>query len=373
MTTDQPIDIMLPADSVEAVSTAAPPRPRRRRWPYVTLFVLTVLVATSFLIPLPYVLFAPGFARSTEDRIEITDGPEVPDANDGDILFLTVTEQRATVAGAVRAWLDPIIDSAPEDEVLPPGGRKEDRILNRLRMDESKFVASSLALKAVGYPVVETGTGAFIDRLLPGYPAGEQLRQGEVITSIDGEPIRTRSELGESLVGRPVGDSVVVGVRDPAGAQRTVTVELGLNPDDDSRGYLGVVPTTADRDLDLPFGVTIDNGRVTGPSAGLAFTLGIIDRLTPGSLTGPKPVAVTGTVAPDGTVGPIGGIVQKSVAVDRSGATRFLYPAATGRDELRRVRAVLGDRVELIPVATLDEAIAVLAPEGLPAAPPLQP
>ncbi len=371
MTTDQPIDTMLPPDPVEAVSPAPPSRPRRRRWPYVSVFALTVLVVTSFLIPLPYVLFAPGFARSTEDRIEITDGPEVPDANGSDILFLTVTEQRATVAGAVRAWLDPNIDSAPEDDVLPPGGRKEDRILNRLRMDESKFVATSLALEAVGYPVVETGTGAFIEQLLPGYPAADQLVQGEVITSIDDTPIRTRSELGESLAGRPVGDSVVVGVRAADGAQRTETVELGLNPDDDSRGYLGVVPSTADRDLDLPFGITIDNGRVTGPSAGLAFTLGIIDRLTPGSLTGPKPVAVTGTVALDGTVGPIGGIVQKSVAVERSGATRFLYPTGTDRGELRRVREVLGDRVELIPVATLDEAIAALAPEGLPAAPPL--
>jgi PDZ domain-containing protein len=150
-----------------------------------------------------------------------------------------------------------------------------------------------------------------------------------------------------------------------------VSVELGRNPKDESHGFLGILPTTAERDLDLPFPIEIDSGAVTGPSAGLAFTLGVIDRLTPGDLSGGRKIAVTGTIDEDGRVGPIGGIVQKAVALKDAGAVMFLYPADTPAKEVTRVKRILGPGIELHPVSTISDALAILAPHGLKPAPPL--
>jgi PDZ domain-containing protein len=132
-----------------------------------------------------------------------------------------------------------------------------------------------------------------------------------------------------------------------------------------------VVVETANSNLELPFHVDIDSGNVTGPSAGLAWTLGLIDRLTPGSLTGGREVAVTGTISPDGTVGPIGGVAQKMATVKRAGVKLFLFPKDTEPKDAREVRKIAGDDVEVHQVGTLKEALAILAPKGVPAAPPL--
>ena len=105
---------------------------------------------------------------------------------------------------------------------------------------------------------------------------------------------------------------------------------------------------------------------MSGPSAGLAWTLAIIDRLTPGSLTDGRRIAVTGEILDDGTVGPIGGIAQKVAAVKRAGIDVFMYPASTPEDEQRAMRRIAGDDVELWPVANIDEAVERLAPDGLP-------
>jgi PDZ domain-containing protein len=237
-------------------------------------------------------------------------------------------------------------------------------------MDSSKMTAISVAFDQVGYEVDFTGSGAFIAEALPGFPASKKLKQGEVITAVDGTPVELSSDLSPALAGKEIGDTVELTVREAGGpTERTVPVELGRNDDDPSRGYLGVVVETADSGIDLPFDIDIDSGKVTGPSAGLAWTLGLIDRLTPGSLTGGREVAVTGTIAADGTVGPIGGVAQKMSTVKRAGLKMFLFPKDTDPSEAREVRKIAGDEVEVHQVGTVEEALAILAPDGVPAAP----
>jgi PDZ domain-containing protein len=96
----------------------------------------------------------------------------------------------------------------------------------------------------------------------------------------------------------------------------------------------------------------------------LAFTLTLIDELTPGELSGGLDVAVTGTINIDGTVGAIGGLVQKTSAVKQLGANVFLVPADQGAEQLAQARAVAGDDLEVIAVANLGEALAALAERG---------
>ncbi len=353
-------------DTPSTIPVEVPIRRRRRRWPWVSAAAVVSAIIGSFFVPVPYLVFSPGSARSVEGRITV--GNDKGFDNSGEVLFLTVSEQEATVATAVWAWIDDTVDSVPTEDVRS-GTAEQDRIQNQARMDDSKFVATSLALNRVGYEVRETGTGAFVDRLLEGFPAQKVLKQGEVITAVDGKMVTVASDLRGALAGKPVGTEVELSLREPGGELRTQRLALGENPEDTSRGYLGLVPQTADRDLALPFPIEFDTGKVTGPSAGLAFTLGLIDRLTPGDLTGGRITAVTGTIDAAGNVGPIGGIAQKAVAAQDAGAKVLLYPASTSAEDIARVKGIVGGQVELHAVATLDEALAVLAPNGVPQAP----
>ena len=103
----------------------------------------------------------------------------------------------------------------------------------------------------------------------------------------------------------------------------------------------------------------------TPSSLAMMFATGIVDKLTEENLAAGQHIAGTGTIEPDGTVGPIGGIVQKVAAVKRAGVSTFLYPASTSDDEQRQMREVAGDEVRLVPVATLDEAVEALHPGGV--------
>ena len=127
-------------------------------------------------------------------------------------------------------------------------------------------------------------------------------------------------------------------------------------PDDPERAIIGIEPEDRIVGFDLPIDVTIDSGTVGGPSAGLAFTLAVLDVLTPGELTGGRRVAVTGTMAIDGTVGPVGGGAQKAIAVREADYEAFLVPS----DEVDEVREAVGDDLEVIAVDTLAEALAAL-------------
>jgi len=117
---------------------------------------------------------------------------------------------------------------------------------------------------------------------------------------------------------------------------------------------------TKQHSFDLPFDVKIDTRGIGGPSAGLAFTLAIIDELTPGELTGGKNVAVTGTIDIDGTVGEVGGVVQKTAAVRNAGARLFLVPPGEFADASKHA----GKNLKVVKVTTLADALKALADNG---------
>jgi PDZ domain-containing protein len=183
--------------------------------------------------------------------------------------------------------------------------------------------------------------------------------------AVDGSPIEGTEALRDLLqVGGP-GASHTVTVERPPGSPTRVEVEVATiaAPDDPSRAVIGIITEPRIIDLVLPtdadgreWDVAIDSGDVGGPSAGLAFTLSILDVLTPGELTGGRRVAVTGTIELDGTVGPVGGGLQKSLAVRNAGYEAFLVPS----DEYPAVEAAIGEDVRVIAVDTLQEALDAL-------------
>jgi PDZ domain-containing protein len=139
-----------------------------------------------------------------------------------------------------------------------------------------------------------------------------------------------------------------------------VTLQTIAAPDEPQRAVIGIAPEDRIVGFDFPVDVTIDSGTVGGPSAGLAFTLAVLDVLTPGELTGGHRVAVTGTMSLDGTVGPVGGAAQKAITVRDAGYEVFLVPT----DELDDVKAAIGDDLEVIAVDTLAQALDALASLG---------
>jgi PDZ domain-containing protein len=351
-------------DDVAAEATPTPgPRRRRRLWWWVgSLVVVGALLAGVLLIPLPYFLLQPGSLRPAEPKVQISGAPTFE--HPGEVMFTTVYIDQATLGLLLRGAIDDAIEVRTEEEVYGREGRDGSKQANQQRMDLSKLVATKLALEYLGYPAALTGSGARVLGLPDPSPSAGLVGVGDVITAVDQVEVRLPDDIAGALAGRRPGDPVSVDLTTPTGERRSVTVVLGAAPDDPSRPVLGVNVDVADPRIDSPVQVSIDSGEVTGPSAGLAWALAVIDRMVEPSLTEGRDVAVTGEILTDGSVGAIGGITQKLAAVQRAGVEVFIYPAATPAEERAEIEAMAGD-VQLVPVRTLDEAVEFLHPGGV--------
>lgn len=331
-------------------------RPRWPRWPVAILVVLLLVVATSS-ISLPYYAVAPGSARQVNDVIRVPKDRAFPPR--GEILMATVSVRRVRAVDAVAGWLDSDTDVVPEEQILGSTPRKQYSRQNRELMDDSKQTASVVALRQLGFPVNEHGTGALVSAVERGSPADGRLAPGEVIVSVDGRSTPLASQAVDAIRARKPGETARLEVKAPAGASRVEHVVLASNPNREG-GFLGVLVRTKDQRFDFPFDVKIESGDVGGPSAGLAYTLGVLDSVTAGELTGGKKVAVTGTIELDGKVGNVGGVAQKTAAVRAADADYFLVPP----DEFGEATAHAGGDLKVVKVSSLSEAIGALAGLG---------
>ena len=352
------IDELQPAGGEPTEILIATPRHRLRIVLWVLAAVTVGLVAAALFIRLPYYTLSPGSSRATEPLIAVENAQTY--ANDGEVDFLTVSLRQATAVELLIAWVDSSIDVESKDDLFGKKSENENHEINVRMMSDSKDSATYQALTRLGYTIPSSGTGAVIASVQPDGPTAELLSPGEVITAVDDVPITMNNQL-VALVGASTPGSVrqLSLERYDGTSGHVVAVTIGARPDDPSRGYLGVSTFTRDLTFDFPVTVTINSGAVSGPSAGLAFTLGLLDVLTPESLTGGEHIAATGTMDLNGVVGPVGGVHQKVVAARRAGATLMLVPS----DELDEARLAGGDlRIE--PADTLDQALAVLATLG---------
>lgn len=322
--------------------------------------VLVVALVAAAVVRIPYYRISPGRLRPVDQAIQIEGTPTYP--SDGTIEYPTISMGQVTPLQAFVGWLDPDVDVLHEDDALGGQDREQNRQLNLAAMTASTQVASTVALRTLGYEVTSTGTGAVVMSVVEGSAADGVVEVGDTVVAVDGTPVGIAEELGELLGAKAPGDEAVLRLESfHDGAGREVTVTLGAHPDEPDRAMLGVTSSTRDIRFHFPFEVTVQTGEVGGPSAGLAFTLGVVDLLTPGDLTGGNVVASTGTIRLDGSVGPIGGIHQKVVAADDAGATIFFVPV----QELDQAEAAAaGMSMEVVGVASLDDAIAALEDRG---------
>ncbi len=326
--------------------------------------------AGAFLVELPYFVVQPGSVRSADERVDILGSADGDP--DGEVFFTTVYLHQATPALMARAWLDDAIEIRTAEEMYPDGDRDEQRQLNRQRMDLSKLVATRVALDYLGIEAEYDSDGTRVLGVMPESPSVDVLRPDDVIVEVDGGEIGMPSDIADELDGRRPGDTVDLLVRRDGGddggdetVEERVSVELAADPEDPERPMLGIEAEPASPVVRSEVEVSVDSGEVSGPSAGLAWTLAIIDRLSPGSLTDGRSIAVTGEIRDDGSVGEVGGVAQKTAAVKRRGVDVFIFPADTPDVVQEEMRRIAGDDLELRPVATLDDAIEALAPDGV--------
>jgi PDZ domain-containing protein len=345
-------------------------RPRLRLGQKLALAAAALVVCAvlaSGVVRLPYYTLGPGQVRPTAPLVTVEGGERFDP--EGQIAFATVSVRgRITVWEAIWAGFSDELDVVEEDVVNQGRSEEETEAANRRLMDESKTVSVSVALDALG---LAEDAGAQVVEVVDDSPAGPVLDPGQVIVEIDGTTILTSNDLVEAVVARKPGDRIRLVVADqpavtggaPSENRREVELTLAANPERNDAGFLGIRVQTY-RSSNYDGNISIDSGPVGGPSAGLAFSLGLMDVLTEGELTGGGLVAATGSVDSSGTVGPIGGLVHKVDAAKAAGAKLFLVPSAQTPEELDEARRRAGDGLMIVPVASVDEALAVLAESG---------
>jgi Lon-like protease len=345
----------------ELGSVEASTRPRRRWIALVVLaIVLLFAVIGASVVPVPYATLRPGSTRPVTEHVLIEGAPTYPPEES--IAYTTVGIGQATLVEALAGWLDDDVDVVPVDAIRGGRSDKENDRYNAQLMDTSKLVAIAVALQRLGYDVDIRTTGAVVRGFAEDAPAESVLELDDVIVAVDGQPVDAPDKVGELLQPGGPGATHTVTVERPPGSATHVDVDIATvaAPEDPKRAIIGIAAEDRIVGADMPIDVTIDTGigrhAVGGPSAGLAFTLAVLDVLTPGELTGGHKVAVTGTMNLDGTVGQIGGGAQKAITVRDSGYEAFLVPEA----EVEEVREAVGDDVEVIGVGTLEDALEAL-------------
>jgi PDZ domain-containing protein len=216
-------------------------------------------------------------------------------------------------------------------------------------MDRSKETATVVALREVGYDIKPSGVE--VTQVVSGAPADGKLQAGDKILAADGHAVASIEEVRKAIGRHRDGEPVAFRV-DRGRTRKDVTVqvqEAGNQP------RVGVLL----RDLfpELPVKVSIQTqNNIGGPSAGLIFTLSIIDKLTPGDLTAGRRIAGTGEIALDGSVLPVGGVAEKLIAVHRLGVGTFLIPAGN----CDSVRGQVPDGLRLVKVSRIKDALSFL-------------
>ncbi len=390
-----------PAEALERVGLER--RGRRAQWLSGTVVAIAVLglfaVAVSSLLPSQLVAdklnqrlgveqpapFArtPAAAQPVDDRITFGDLGDLAQQfpPEGDIFFVTVTEPEQSVLSWFLGRNDPAITFLTSEDKYGVQTPEQRRVFSLESMRTSEQVAQYVALQRVGFDVTLVPGDVLISDmvcLVPNAegtecetwsPSDQVLDPGDRILSVEGEELAGVEDLTRILADRAPGDVVQMTIDRPEVGELDVEVELTASPEEPDRTIVGFYPFDTRR-VELPFELDIDTGSIGGPSAGLAFTLTLIDELTEGELTGGGNVAVTGTMELNGQVGAIGGLRQKASAVAQTGVDLFLVPAAQGEDDIAAAREAGGEGLEIVPVATLEEAIAALVAHGGDPIPP---
>lgn len=325
---------------------------------YVTPFLLAVLliIASTFFY-LPYYVTKPGMAKELEPIIEVDNGDEAK----GSFMLTTVRMGRANIYSYLLAKWSKYQEIYPEESIRVEGETDEEYNIRQLHlMDNSKNHAIKVAYEKAGKEISYKYLGVYVLDVHEDMPAADVLRAGDQIIQVDQLHFDSSQQFIDYIATKKAGDKVqIVYKREETEKKATIALQpfkerpnqvgLGISLDDYTR-------ITTDPS------VSIDSEQIGGPSAGLMFSLEIYNQLTKGDLTKGYQIAGTGTMEEDGSVGPIGGIGQKVVAADKSGADIFFAPDENGAPHSNYQEALaaakdIHTKMKIVPVSSFDEAV----------------
>jgi PDZ domain-containing protein len=318
---------------------------------FIAGLVLVAIVGALLIVPSNDYIFLPDKAHPVAPLVDVPGGH---DPTHGGIYYVDVIVRKAHLLERLFGGLHEGADLYPASAINPPGGGEQERRQIDLEdMQNSQQVAAAVALRAAGKKVVSTPIGAKVDEVFLKTPAVGKLEPDDVITAIDGRPIKTREDVIAAMAKHKPGDTVTFAIR-RAGASRVVSIRPIAEPKT-GRAIVGIALETA-VDIHLPVDVSINAGDVGGPSAGLAFALDILQELGRNIVRGHK-IAATGEILPDGSVGAIGGVKQKTIGAREAHVDAFLVPAGDNAQEARRYAHGL----RIIAVKNFPQALRALA------------
>ena len=306
-----------------------------------------VLVAA---VTVPYVALGPG---PTYDTLGEVDGKQVvaiegteTKPTSGQLNMTTVAQRDGLTMGqALALWLSGSEQLVPRNLVFPPEKSRDDiEKSQNADFQRSEDNAEFAALNYLKYPQAVS-----VENVNDPGPSVGKLQNGDTVDAVDGTKVTDVEEFSTILKTTKPGQKIVIDYRRKNAPPGTATITLGKGEDRDY-GYLGIAVRDAPW---APFTIDFNLANIGGPSAGLIFSLAVIDKLTTGDVNGGKFVAGSGSISPDGRVGPIGGIIHKISTARDAGATVFLVPA----DNCDEARTAAGDTMDLLKVETLTQAV----------------
>ncbi len=315
--------------------------------------VLAGLVVAA-VTTVPYVALTPGPTINTlgklsgKELIQVTGRRTYPAGGNLNLVTVSYTGGPNTdfnIFSALRAWLTPDDAVVPASEIYSPGQTQQQVVqqdTQQMLGSQQDATAAALCYLHINFKVVDK-----VASTSKGTPAYGVLHPGDVITAVDGTPVDCHHNIVNMIRDRKPGAPVTLTI-DRKGVARTIrlaTKDVGGQP------VVGVA--LAPSSYVFPFTIKINLTNIGGPSAGLMFALGIVDKLTPDNLTGGRFIAGTGEISPAGAIEPIGGIQQKMAGARSAGATIFLAPAANCPDTVGAVPAGL----RVVKVSTLAGAV----------------
>ncbi len=308
--------------------------------------------------PVDFVTFRPGPTMNVlgeyagKEIIQVEGHPSYPD--DGQLRMVTVyqssPDRRLNLIEVLSGWADPDVAVVPRSAVFTKADNdKTVRQESAAQMTSSQDNATAAALGALD---IAYQTEVVITTVAKEGPADGKLKTGDVVLAIDGKTTENPDDLVKLIRAAEPGEPIAVTYRRD-GQTHDVTITTEAAEDDPKASRIGVGISVR---YVFPFKVDIRlPDSVGGPSAGMMFALSIYDVLTPGSITGGKSVAGSGTITPDGVVGPIGGIGQKIPGAERDGSRLFLVAQENCAEAARAHYDP--DKIRLVKVHTLDDAI----------------
>ncbi|WP_037913003.1 YlbL family protein [Actinacidiphila yeochonensis] len=333
---------------------------------FASTLTLIALLIVALLVPTPYAEMSPGPTVNTlgtyggQKVIEISGRQTYPTTGNLNMTTVRVTgaDYRMNLVEAVLGWLRHDDKVVEHDTIYPQGQTAQEADQeNAEEFSQSQDSAKVAALEELKIPVQSR---VIVAAVVKGGAAEGLLHAGDVVKAVDGHAVTAADQVATFVTKHQPGEKTTFTVVRAADVKKknppTQQVAITTRTSDDDGAKRAVVGIQAGVEHLFPFTINIRLADVGGPSAGMMFALGIIDKLTPGSLTGGAFVAGTGTIDDNGTVGPIGGISLKTIGARDKGAKYFLTPA----DNCEEAAKDIPSGLTLVKVKTLNDAMDAL-------------